>query len=42
MSRIAAYSEVAWTNPSRKDYHDFSIRKGQLATAGWNDYIASI
>lgn len=42
MSRIAAYSEVAWTQPSRKDYHDFSIRKGLLATAGWNEYIASI
>ncbi|MBQ7177685.1 MAG: family 20 glycosylhydrolase [Victivallales bacterium] len=41
MSRIAAYSEVAWTNPAQKDYHDFCIRKATLATAGWNDYIAS-
>ena len=42
MSRIAAYSEVAWTQPARKDYHDFSIRKGLLATAGWNDYLSSL
>lgn len=42
MSRIAAYSEVAWTLPARKDYHDFSIRKGLLATAGWDDYLASL
>ena len=42
MSRIAAYSEVAWTQPVRKDYHDFSIRKGMLDTAGWNDYLSSL
>lgn len=39
MPRIGAYAEVAWSEPSRKNYYDFVRRSDLLESAGYFDFV---